>query len=227
MLRKCRLFRASPHQLNGWHQVLFLINSGVNTSCANGIVGDEEDKKERIAFYGDNIKPVNEPPGFFQLLWDALQDFILKVLMVSALVLIVLESNILNNEAAIASDEKRPRAWVEGGAILLAVFISAIVQATTDYQKERQFQELNEVADSRKKVSVKRNGELLEIHQDDVLVGDVVALSEGMEIPADGILIQANEITTDESAMTGETNPIKKNTIFGCVEKMEEIVESG
>lgn len=86
---------------------------------------------------------------------------------------------------------------------MVAVFVSAIVQAATDYQKERQFQELNQVADSRKKVTLRRNGELLEIHQDDVLVGDVVSLSEGMEIPADGILIQANEVTTDESAMTG------------------------
>ena len=52
---------------------------------------------------------------------------------------------------------------------------------------------------------MRRGGELLEIHQDQLLVGDVVFLSEGMEIPADGILCEASEVTTDESAMTGET----------------------
>jgi len=41
------------------------------------------------------------------------------------------------------------------------------------------------------------------MHQDFVLVGDIVQINEGMEIPADGLLVQANEITTDESAMTG------------------------
>lgn len=43
-----------------------------------------------------------------------------------------------------------------------------------------------------------------------VLVGDIVLLSEGMEIPADGYVIHADELTTDESAMTGETDPVKK-----------------
>lgn len=45
------------------------------------------------------------------------------------------------------------------------------------------------------------------------MVGDIVKLVEGMEIPADGILIEAAEIKMDESSMTGETNPIKKDTI--------------
>ena len=43
-----------------------------------------------------------------------------------------------------------------------------------------------------------------------VLVGDVVELSEGMEIPADGVVLEASELTTDESAMTGETGFLKR-----------------
>ena len=86
---------------------------------------------------------------------------------------------------------------------MIAVGISATVTSVNDYQKERQFIKLNSVIDERKRISVVRNGEPIEIHQDFVLVGDVVQINEGMEIPADGILIQANEITTDESAMTG------------------------
>lgn len=45
------------------------------------------------------------------------------------------------------------------------------------------------------------------------MVGDIIKIVEGMEIPADGILVKASEVSTDESAMTGETDPIKKNTI--------------
>jgi magnesium-transporting ATPase (P-type) len=48
---------------------------------------------------------------------------------------------------------------------------------------------LNSVADEKKKVTVKRNGITMEIHQDFILVGDIILISEGMEIPADGILI--------------------------------------
>lgn len=83
------------------------------------------------------------------------------------------------------------------------------------------------MADSRKRASVKRKGEQRELHQDDLLVGDVVQLNEGMEIPADGFLIEANEISTDESAMTGETDPIHKNIYEKCLKKQQEIIEHG
>lgn len=59
----------------------------------------------------------------------------------------------------------------------------------------------------------------MEIHQDLVLVGDVVAVVQGMEIPADGILIESNDITTDQSAMTGETDPVVKNLLSVCTKK--------
>jgi magnesium-transporting ATPase (P-type) len=55
----------------------------------------------------------------------------------------------------------------------------------------------------------------------------VVNISEGMEVPADCILIEANEITADESAMTGEPDPIPKNTYEQCKSKMKEIEECG
>lgn len=62
-------------------------------------------------------------------------------------------------------------------------------------------------------MTLRRDGKLLEMHQDHILVGDVVNVCEGMEIPADAILIEANEITIDESAMTGETDPVHKGTL--------------
>lgn len=102
-----------------------------------------------------------------------------------------------------ATPAKRATAWIEGVAVMVAVMICATVSAVNDYQKERQFLKLNSVADERKKVSLKRDGVALEIHQDLVLVGDIIHIHEGMEIPADGILLESNEITTDESAMTG------------------------
>jgi P-type E1-E2 ATPase len=81
---------------------------------------------------------------------------------------------------------------VEGFAVLVAVFVCAFVTSVNDYQKERQFLKLNSVADEKKKVTVKRNGITMEIHQDFLLVGDVILISEGMEIPADGILLESS-----------------------------------
>lgn len=103
--------------------------------------------------------------------------------------------------------------------MLVAVFVCASVTAINDYQKERQFLKLNSVADEKKKVTVRRDGITMEIHQDFVLTGDIITINEGMEVPADGILIEASEVTTDESAMTGEIDPIKKNILKFCIKK--------
>ena len=50
---------------------------------------------------------------------------------------------------------------------------------------------------------------------------------EGMEIPADGFVIEASELTSDESAMTGETDPVKKNSFAVCKDKRDSIRQEG
>lgn len=71
---------------------------------------------------------------------------------------------------------------LSGFAILVAVFIVSNVTAANDYQKERQFQKLNKVADDRKRVTVWRGGVKTDIHQSEVLTGDVIQVFEGMEV---------------------------------------------
>jgi len=61
----------------------------------------------------------------------------------------------------------------------------------------------------------------------EVLVGEVVQIFEGMEIPADGLVLEASDLTADESAMTGETDPIKKNVLSACIEKRNQLREEG
>ena len=99
-----------------------------------------------------------------------MEDFTLRILFVAALLSILLET-------ISAPADERYKAWIEGFAVLIAVFVCASVTAVNDYQKERQFQKLNEVADEKKKVTVRRDGITMEIHQDFVLVGDVVAIN--------------------------------------------------
>jgi P-type E1-E2 ATPase len=149
-----------------------------------------------------------------------LDDFTLRILLVAALVSIGLE-------VGVAEEKERKKAWIEGFAILVAVFVSAFVTSINNYQKERQFITLNSVADSKKKVTVWRDGVPIEIHQDFVLVGDIIAINEGMEIPADGLLLNANDVTTDESAMTGEIDPIHKNILPACIKRKNELVHNG
>jgi len=60
-------------------------------------------------------------------------------------------------------------------------------------------------------VTIIRNGVQIYQNQSELQVGDLVQVDNGMEVPADGVLVQAAEILADESAMTGETLPIKKD----------------
>ena len=149
----------------------------------------------------------------------ALEDFTLRILIVASFVSIGISVG--------TEKEHRETAWIEGFAIFLAVVISSMVQAGNDYQKEKQFQKLNKVADDRKKVLVTRNGVVTNINQETVLTGDIIFLSEGMEIPADGLIFEASEITSDESAMTGETQPIKKKVLRSCIEERNKIINQG
>ena len=127
-------------------------------------------------------------------------------------------------EVGTASEGDRPIAWIDGFAILLAVFVSSTVQAFNDYQKDQQFQVLNQISDDRKKVTVVRDGQILTLNDAELLVGDIVTIAEGMDIPADGVVLDASEVKTVESALTGETEPIDKNTLSDCLLRRNELI---
>ncbi|KRX11210.1 P-type ATPase, cytoplasmic domain N [Pseudocohnilembus persalinus] len=185
-----------------------------------GMPGEISDYDERERAFSSNRKKIAPPKGFCKLLFDALNDFTLKILIVAAIVSIIIE-------VSTSESHERAYSWIEGFAILVAVMVCSLVTAINDYQKEKQFQLLNKVADDRKTLTVIRNGIEAIIHQDFVMVGDIIKIVEGMEIPADGILIKASEVSTDESAMTGETDPIKKNTIKYCIQDRDAKIKEG
>lgn len=67
-----------------------------------------------------------------------------------------------------------------------------------------------------------RDDKLVFLHHSKLLVGDIVILSEGMDVPADGLLIEGTEVFCDESAMTGETEPMNKGSLSDCNNKKRE-----
>ena len=63
------------------------------------------------------------------------------------------------------------------------------------------------------------------MHQSELLVGDLMVVANGMEVPADGLLTTGADITTDESAMTGETHAIKKDIMMKCQHQRDEMIK--
>jgi Ca2+-transporting ATPase len=137
-----------------------------------------------------------------------------------------------------------PVDWVEGVAIIVAIFIvvrvcrlSHIVCALTliskvmvgslnDWQKERQFRVLNDKKEERG-VKVVRSGIERVIDVKDLLVGDVALLEPGEIIPCDGIFISGHNVKCDESGATGESDAIKKVAYDECISLREQTKREG
>ncbi|KAG9158656.1 hypothetical protein Leryth_023670 [Lithospermum erythrorhizon] len=100
--------------------------------------------------------------------------------------------------------------WIDGGSISFAVFLVIIVTATSDYRQSLQFQSLNEEKRNIK-LEVIRGGRREKISIYDIVVGDVVPLKIGDQVPADGVVITSHSLAIDESSMTGESKIMRKD----------------
>lgn len=91
-------------------------------------------------------------------------------------------------------DDEGHYGWIEGLAILVSVIVVVIVTAFNDYSKERQFRGLQSKIEGEHKFSVIRQGEVKQISVGDIVVGDICQIKYGDLLPADGLLIQSNDL---------------------------------
>ncbi len=98
--------------------------------------------------------------------------------------------------------------WIETCGIFLAILLATLVSTYSEYSNENAFQKLQEEA-SRIRCKVWRDGEPVEIHIDDIVVGDAIILEAGDKIPADGILL-CGDVKLDQAALNGESEEAHK-----------------
>ncbi|KAK7420416.1 plasma membrane calcium [Neonectria magnoliae] len=168
--------------------------------------GNKDSFTDRKRVYGLNRLPEAKSKSFLELAWIALQDRVLILLSVAAVVSLALG---LYQTFGQTHHEGAKIEWVEGVAIIVAITIVVVVGAANDWQKERQFQKLNQKKEDRL-VKITRSGKPQNISIHDVLVGDVMLLEPGDVIPVDGVFISGHNLSCDESSATGESDLIKK-----------------
>lgn len=149
---------------------------------------DKEVVKSREE-YGENVLTPPKKTSLWRLYLDKYNDPIIKILLVAAAISLGL--------AAIEND------FVETIGIFLAIFFATTVGFYFERDAAKRFDELTALGDDQP-VKVWRNGRVVEIAQRNVVVGDVIVIGVGDEIPADGRLLEATELQIDESALTGE-----------------------
>lgn len=181
----------------------------LHTSPRDGVAGTDLDL--RTAAYGANRLPARKLKLFFVLCWEALQDKVLIMLLIAAVISLALglyETFGQDPEYDLNGKEKPKVEWVEGVAIIVAIAIVVLVGAANDFQKERQFARLSLKKDDRQVVVV-RGGQEMSINIHDLAVGDLLTLQTGDVIPADAVMVQGS-CECDELALTGESNTIRK-----------------
>ncbi|XP_071961469.1 plasma membrane calcium-transporting ATPase 1-like isoform X2 [Antedon mediterranea] len=181
--------------------------SRLKTSPTQGLRGLAADMTRRVTTYGKNIIPPKPPKTFLRLMWEAIQDVTLIMLIIAALISLGLSFIPKQHKEGGAESEAE---WFEGVAILVAILIVVLVTAFNDYSKERQFRGLKDKLDQEHKMSVIRAGEIVQIIVADIVVGDIAICKYGDLLPADGVIIHSNDLKIDESSLTGESDSIKK-----------------
>ncbi|XP_055725893.1 plasma membrane calcium-transporting ATPase 2 isoform X3 [Salvelinus fontinalis] len=192
----------------------------LKTSPTEGLTGDVTDLDKRKEVYGENLIPPKKPKTFLQLVWEALQDVTLIILEVAALISLGLSfyqppggdsGESCGTAAAGAEDEGEAEAgWIEGAAILLSVVCVVLVTAFNDWSKEKQFRGLQSRIEQEQKFQVVRGAQVIQLPVADIVVGDIAQIKYGDLLPADGVLIQGNDLKIDESSLTGESDHVKK-----------------
>ncbi|XP_028850615.1 plasma membrane calcium-transporting ATPase 3b isoform X3 [Denticeps clupeoides] len=192
----------------------------LKSSTTDGLSDNPADLEKRGQVFGQNFIPPKKPKTFLQLVWEALQDVTLIILEIAAIISLGLsfyqppgeESESCGNVSGGAEDEGEAEAgWIEGAAILLSVICVVLVTAFNDWSKEKQFRGLQSRIEQEQRFAVVRNGNVIQIPVADMVVGDMAQVKYGDLLPADGILIQGNDLKIDESSLTGESDHVRKS----------------
>ena len=149
---------------------------------------DEQVKKSREQ-YGRNVLTPPQRTSLWKLYLDKYRDPIIQILLVAAVVSLIL-AFIENN-------------FMETIGIFLAVFLATTVGFYFERDAAKKFNVLTALGEEQP-VKVRRNGKVMEIPRHDIVVGDVVLIEVGDEVPADGKLLAVTDLQINESALTGE-----------------------
>ncbi|HNT42069.1 MAG TPA: calcium-translocating P-type ATPase, PMCA-type, partial [Tenuifilaceae bacterium] len=149
----------------------------------------EEQVVESRAKFGENVltPPVRKP--WWRLLLEKFNDPIIRILTIAAVIAIAVGA--VNGH------------YLEGVGIIVAIFLATFMSFINEYRAGKEFDILNQVNEENP-VKVIRNGGVTSIPKKDVVVGDIVIVDRGDEIPSDGVLLESVSLSVNESSLTGE-----------------------
>ena len=159
----------------------------------NNGLNNEEVKENRKKYGSNNISGKNTNT-FFNLFIETLGDPIIKILIIALAVKTIFLLKDFD--------------YFETIGIVIAILVASLISAISEYGSNKAFERMQEES-SKINVRVRRNKKIIEISIDDIVKNDVIILSSGEKIPADGILIRG-KLSVDESSLNGESKEVYK-----------------
>ncbi|CAI9754808.1 unnamed protein product [Fraxinus pennsylvanica] len=171
------------------------LSKKLNVSLDEGVKSSDVPIRQNV--FGSNRYTEKPSKSFWMFLWEALHDLTLIILMVCAVVSIGVG----------LATEGWPKGMYDGLGIILSILLVVMVTAISDYKQSLQFKELDK---EKKKIfaQVIRDGIRQKVSIYDLVVGDIVHLFIGDQVPADGVFISGYNLLIDQSSLTGESVPI-------------------
>jgi len=160
------------------------------TNLENASVGlSDKQVQESREKYGWNLLTPPKRPSMWKLYLEKFNDPVIRILLVAAFFSFVIST--IEGE------------YAETIGIFFAIFLATGIGFYFEYDANKKFDLLNAVGEETP-VTVRRNGKIQEIPRKEVVVGDIVILNTGEEVPADGVLLEAISLQINESTLTGE-----------------------
>jgi len=149
--------------------------------------------------YGSNTFTKKKHDSFFKLLMEAFSDPIIKILLIA----LGIKTIFLIKDFD----------WYETVGIVLAILVASLISSISEYGSMKAFDKLTEES-SKINTKVKRNGQVISIPINEVVVNDLVLLATGDKIPADGVIVSGS-VSVDQSMMNGESEEVYKDYTSG------------
>lgn len=157
-----------------------------------------QEAQNRLERYGKNALDEGKSKTWIQRFFAQMKDLMIIILLCAAVV-----------SAVIAIVEKNYAELIDGGVILLIVILNAIIGTIQEAKADQAIKELTKM--NKPFAKVIRNGEIIKIKCEELVIGDLVVLEAGDVVPADIRLISSNSLKIQESTLTGESLPSEKD----------------
>lgn len=161
----------------------------LNTDPTNGL--SDEEVRKKLAKYGLNQLLSKKKKSFLRIFMEQLRDWLIYILLAAVIITLFLGE------------------YIDSAIILLVIIINAVLGVIQEVKAGNAIEALQQM--SHPQTLVRRNGELLEIHSDQLVPGDILILDAGRYIAADIRLIESANLQIEESTLTGESVPSEKD----------------